>query len=463
MISWFPITNCHRYAQTVSPHCGTWLLIRNYIFSVLSEHRSLSLSTAIAIVIASMIGTGVFTSLGFQLVTIQSEFVIMLLWIFGGVIAISGALCYAELCTMMPRSGGEYHLLRETWHPAMGFLAGWISITVGFSAPVAIAAKALGHYAGESLGITHPDWISVSVVVLVTTIHLGHLRYTSGFQILFTSFKIALILILIVVTFVLTRSSTLSLTPHPGDFQTLLGADFAVSLLYVTYSYTGWNAAAYIAGEIRNPQRNLPLAMLIGTAVVTVLYVCLNLAFLKAAPMDALEGKEDVGRIAASYLFGTRGGNLMGLLIAFGLFSSISSMTWAGPRVAAVMGEDYSNLRLLARRNRYHIPWIALLLQAIIVIALCLTVDLDQLMRYIQAILTLSSLLVVIGVFHLRRTRPDATRPIRVPLYPFPLILFAGMSVYILFYYLITNTTESLMGFFTLALGYVVYRFSRKS
>jgi len=410
-----------------------------------------------------MIGTGVFTSLGFQLINIQSEFVIMLLWIFGGIIAICGALCYAELCAMMPRSGGEYHLLRETWNPAIGFLAGWVSITVGFSAPVAIAAKALGHYAGESLGIAQPAWISVAVVILVTLIHLGHLRYTSGFQILFTSFKIILILILIIVTFVLTRSRPMSLTPQPGDLQTLFGSDFAVSLLYVTYSYTGWNAAAYIAGEIRNPQRNLPLAMLIGTAVVTVLYVCLNLAFLKAAPIDALQGQEDVGRIAAIQLFGLKGGNLMGLLIALGLLSSISSMTWAGPRVAAVMGEDYPKLKPLAQRNCYHIPWIALLLQSSLVIILCLTVDLDQLMRYIQAILTLSSLLVVIGVFHLRRKRPNAYRPIRVPLYPLPLILFGGMSAYILVYYLINKTSESLWGFLTLVLGYALYRIVGKT
>jgi len=428
----------------------------------LAEHRSLSLTTATAIVIASMIGTGVFTSLGFQLVNIQSGFVIMTLWIFGGIIAICGALCYAELCAMMPRSGGEYHLLRETWHPALGFMAGWVSITVGFSAPVAIAAKALGTYAGESLGISQPAWISVSVVIVITMIHLGHLRYTSGFQIIFTSFKIALILTLIIATYILTRSNTFSLSPQTGDFQTLIGADFAVSLLYVTYSYTGWNAAAYIAGEIRNPQRNLPLAMLIGTSVVTILYVFLNLSFLKAAPIEALQGQEDVGRVAAINLFGNKGGNIMGLLIAFGLLSSISSMTWAGPRVAAVMGEDHPKLQILSRRNRYHIPWIALLLQSILVIILCLTVDLDQLMRYIQAILTLSSLLVVLGVFYLRRKKPNAHRPIRVPLYPLPLILFGGMSAYILLYYMINKTTESLLGFLTLGLGYVVYRFAGK-
>lgn len=410
-----------------------------------------------------MIGTGVFTSLGFQLMGIQSPFLIMLLWIFGGLIAISGALCYAELCAMMPRSGGEYHLLRETWHPVMGFLAGWISITVGFSAPIAIAAKALARYAGESLGLSNSTWIAVAVVLLVSAIHLGHLRYTSGFQIIFTLFKIALILILIITTFILTRSTPISLTPQSGDLQTMFGASFAVSLLYVTYSYTGWNAAAYIAGEIHNPQRNLPLAMLIGTSVVTILYVCLNLAFLKAAPIEELQGQEDVGRVAASHLLGTRGGNAMGLLISFGLLSSISSMTWAGPRVAAVMGEDFPRLRILKRKNRYHIPWIALLVQTAIVLVLCMTVDLDQLMRYIQAILTASSLLVVLGVFHLRKKMPDATRPIRVPLYPLPLILFAGMNIYMLIYYLITKTSESLLGLLTLLLGYLVYRFSGKT
>ena len=138
-------------------------------------------------------------------------------------------------------------------------------------------------------------------------------------------------------------------------------------------------------------------------------------------------------------------------------------MTWAGPRVAAVMGEDYPKLKPLAQRNCYHIPWIALLLQSSLVIILCLTVDLDQLMRYIQAILTLSSLLVVIGVFHLRRKRPNAYRPIRVPLYPLPLILFGGMSAYILVYYLINKTSESLWGFLTLVLGYALYRIVGKT
>lgn len=429
----------------------------------MSKPPAISLSTAVAIVIASMIGTGVFTSLGFQLVGIQSPFLIMLLWALGGLIAISGALCYAELCAMMPRSGGEYHLLRETWHPAIGFLAGWVSITVGFAAPIAIAAKALATYAGESLGLSHTAWIPVAVVLAVTAIHLGHLRYTSGFQLAATSFKIILILILICAAFILTRPNPLTLAPQPGDLQSLFGSDFAVSLLYVTYSYTGWNAAAYIAGEIRNPQRNLPLAMLIGAGFVTILYVLLNLAFMKAAPIDALRGQEDIGRIAATHLLGSKGGNMMGLLIAFGLLSSISSMTWAGPRVAAVMGEDFSGLRPLARRNRYHIPWLSLSLQSAIVIVLCLTVDLDQLMRYIQAILTLSSLLVVGGVFHLRRTRPNAVRPIRVPLYPLPLLVFGGMSVYMLVFYLLNKTTESLLGFLTLALGYVVYRLAGKA
>jgi APA family basic amino acid/polyamine antiporter len=406
---------------------------------------------------ANMIGTGVFTSLGFQVGDLPTGFPIILLWTLGGLLSLCGAFCYAELGAMMPRSGGEYHLLREGVHPLAGFLAGWISITVGFAAPVALAAAAFGEYLGRLSGDSDPRWFAIPVVVAVTVVHLGSLRFTGKFQVVFTAGKILLILILIAAAALAKQSFSPSLAPVAGDSERILQPAFAISLVYVMYAYTGWNAAAYIVGEIREPQRNLPRALIIGTLLVTVLYVALNVAFLIAAPAAELEGQPEVALIAAQHLFGERGGALMGLLIAFGLISSISAMTWAGPRVAQTMGEDHRLFRLLSKRNRHQIPARAILLQGAIVTALVATTTFKQLLLYIESLLILSSMVTVAAVFWLRFKRPDAERPFRVPLYPLTPILYIAASLWMLWFLTARHPVESAWGLATLVLGWLVY------
>ena len=227
------------------------------------------------------------------------------------------------------------------------------------------------------------------------------------------------------------------------------------------YAYTGWNAAAYITGELRNPQRTLPLALLIGTGFVTVLYLFLNAAFLYATPIEKMTGEPEVGLIAAREIFGERGGEWMGLLIGIGLVSTISSMTWTGPRVTAMMGEDYRMFAWLARRNRFGVPAWAILVQTVIVVVLVMTATFEQLMQYIQALLTLSSLLTVLAVIWLRLRKPNAERPYRAWGYPVTPIVFILMSGYVLLFQIKGRTEEVAWGIVTVAIGAVVYGISR--
>ena len=410
---------------------------------------------------ANMIGTGVFTSLGFQVGDLPTGFPIVLLWTVGGLLSLCGAFCYAELGAMMPRSGGEYHLLREGVHPLAGFLAGWISITVGFAAPVALAAAAFGEYLGRISGDIDPRWFAIPVVGVVTMVHLGSLRFTGRFQVVFTVGKILLILILIGAAAFAKQSFAPSLAPVDGDSERILQPAFAISLVYVMYAYTGWNAAAYIVGEIREPQRNLPRALILGTVLVTVLYVALNVAFLIAAPADKLVGQPEVALIAAQHLFGENGGAVMGILIAFGLISSISAMTWAGPRVAQTMGEDHRLFRTLSKRNRHQIPARAILLQGTVVAALVATTTFKQLLLYIESLLILSSMVTVAAVIWLRIKKPDADRPFRVPGYPVTPILYIAASLWMLYFLTAKHPEESAWGLATLVLGWLVYLVSK--
>jgi len=421
-----------------------------------SPKAKVGLLTAIAIVVASMVGTGVFGSLGFQVAGIPSGFPIILLWLIGGVISFCGAVCYAEIASVFPRSGGEYHLLTKTWNPFIGFLAGWLSVTVGFAAPIALNATLMGTYLG-SMFETNPLVFSLPTIVLVTLIHLGSLTFISGFQQLFTYSKVALIVVLGLLGFAIGQSQEMSFLPKDGDMELITSGAFAISLVYVLYAYTGWNAAIYMMDEVKKPQRNVPLALLIGTIFVTVLYIFVNAAFLYSTPIDDMKGEPEVGLIAAQAILGPKGGMIMGILISFGLISSISSMVWAGPRVSAAIGRDYSGLRFLERTNKNGVPAVAILIQGLIVIVLILSATFEQLINYVQALLTISSLMVVIGVFYLRIKCPDIKRPYKAWGYPVTPTIFAMVSGYVLWFQLKDKTVEFAWGVVTLALGAVVY------
>src|SRR5437016_13389192 len=375
--------------------------------------RTVGFVTACSIVIANIIGTGIFTSLGLQLNDIQSGFALLMLWVVGGIAALCGALCYGELAAALPRSGGEYHFLSKIYHPALGFMAGFVSATVGFAAPIALAAMAFGQYFNGVFSVGPPVVLSFVVGWIVTVFHLGNLQVGSAFQNVSTLVKLLLICALIGAGFFVPSRQPISFLPAPGDDASILSGAFAVALGYVMYSYSGWNASAYISSEIKRPEKNVPRSLVAGTGVVIVIYVLLNGVFLATTSAEELKGQLEVALIAGKHIFGESGGRFAGGVICLGLVAAISSMTWIGPRVTMSMGEDHWLLRLLGRKNKHGIPTNAVLLQLLMVNLLLLTQSFQDVVRYTQFSLLLCSLLAVLGVIVLRFRRPEITRPYR--------------------------------------------------
>ena len=409
-----------------------------------------------------MIGTGIFTSLGFQVVGIQSGFVLMVLWGVGGICALCGALAYGELASTLPRSGGEYHFLSALFHPSVGFVAGWTSATAGFAAPVALSAMAFGQYFKSVLPGIPPLAISVAVVWIITLVHLHSIHAGSVFQNFFTWLKVLLIAVFVGAGFALAHRQPVSFAPLPGDAGLLFGAPFAVSLVYVMYSFSGWNASTYILGEVRDPERNVPRSLLRGTLIVTVLYLALNAMFLYSTPIEKMKGQLDVGVVVGTHVFGPAGGRLVGALICMVLVSSISSLIWIGPRVSMTMGEDVRALKFLSLKNKRGIPVAASLAQLAITSALLFTATFNLVLIYVQFTLVLCSFLTVAGMFVLRIAHRDRPRPRAAWGYPVTPLVFLGISGFMMFYIVKTTPWESAAGFGTMLLGLLIYFLSPK-
>jgi APA family basic amino acid/polyamine antiporter len=424
--------------------------------------HGVSLITATAIVIANMVGTGIFTSLGYQVTDLPSGFSIVVLWAVGGLCAFCGALAYGELAAALPRSGGEYQFLSRAFHPCVGFVAGWLSATVGFAAPIALAAMALGKYLAGVTSVVSPLTASLLVVTGVTVIHSSGIHVGARFQNVATWMKVVLILVFIGAGMCVASPQAVSFLPEAGDVKLITSPPFAISLVFVMYSYAGWNAATYIVGEIRNPQRNVPLAIGIGTFFVSLLYIALNAVFLHVAPMKELAGQVDVAHVAANHIFGMQGGKIMSGLICLGLVSSISAMTWVGPRVTMALGQDVSILSPFAAVTPGGVPWAALLVQLVIVITLILTATFEKVLSYVQFSIQLCSFLTVIGLIVLRRTAPDLPRPVRCWGYPVTPLLFIGISVWMMTYQMLRQPMESLAGLGTILVGAILYWLSPK-
>lgn len=429
---------------------------------VSTKPHGVSLITATAIVIANMVGTGIFTSLGYQVTDLPTGFSIVMLWAIGGLCAFCGALAYGELAAALPRSGGEYQFLSRAFHPCVGFIAGWLSCTVGFAAPIALAAMALGKYLSGVTSIVSPLTASLVVVTVVTIIHSSGIHVGARFQNLATWMKVVLILVFITAGMCVANPQPVSFLPVAGDAALITSPPFAISLVFVMYSYAGWNAATYIVGEIRNPQRNVPLAIGIGTFFVSLLYIALNAVFLHVAPMKELAGQVDVAHVAANYIFGTQGGRIMSGLICLGLVSSISAMTWVGPRVTMALGQDVRILSPFAAVTAGGVPRAALLAQLAIVITLILTATFEKVLNYVQFSIQLCSFLTVIGLIVLRRTQPDLPRPVRCWGYPITPIIFIGISTWMMTYQLLQQPRESLAGLITILIGALLYLISPK-
>jgi len=417
--------------------------------------------------VASMIGTGVFTSLGFQLAGVHSAISILLLWIIGGIVALCGALAYGELGAAMPRSGGEYRYLSDIFHPALGFLSGWVSATVGFAAPIALAAMAMGDYTNRVFKPVSATVLATAAVIVFTWVHAGNVRLGSRFHDISTALKLLVILVFIGAGLVVGLAAGHRLQVHPDGgslWDEIFSSSFATSMFFIFYAYSGWNTSSYIAGEIEEPQRNLPRSLVWGTLAVTVLYVLLNFVFLYTTPIPEMSGQVDVGLIAARHIFGETGGRVMGLMIALILVSSVSSFIMAGPRVAQAMGQDIPLLRPFATTTAAGVPAVAVVVQSAIALFLIFTSKFNDVTTYIGFTLNLFTLMTVAGLVVLRITRPDMPRPYRMWGYPFTAILFLVLGLWPVIYALSDPGMRkpSLLGLATVLSGLIVYALGRR-
>lgn len=414
-------------------------------------------ATAFCLVVGSMVGTGVFVSLGYQLQEFESGFALIFIWLLGGLCAFCGAVAYCELAAAIPRSGGEYTFLRETFHPSVGFVAGWISFTTGFSAPAALTAVAFGMYLHAAVEWVDPKVAAIALIAVLTAIHAYSHRSSGSMHTWFTFLKIALIVVFCVAAWWLVQSpQSLDLAPSLTDLGIMTSGGFAVSLIYVNYAFAGWNTTTYVIEELHQPAKTVNRALLYGTATVLVLYLLLNTTFLGVAPIDAMKGETEVGYVAAKYAFGDIGAVILSMLVAFILISTLSGMVLAGPRVLERMGRDFPVLTILAKKNRHGVPALAVLLQSLLAVSLILTSTFDAILLLSGVLLGVSAFSTV-GASIWRRYRHGAPLDYQMPLFPLPPLVFMVVTGWAVIYAFAERPVVGMLAIGTIVIGLALY------
>ena len=428
-----------------------------------SENRNVSFYTASSLVVAAMVGTGVFTSLGYQLVSIQSTFSILALWVIGGIVAFFGALIYSELGLALPRSGGEYHLLSKIIHPSIGFSAGIISSIVAFSAPAVICAMACDSYIKAVFPILEFYPIGTFVIILFHFLHMGSIKYGTIVQNSSTTIKIILICVFCFFGILIDNYQPINLIPTKEDVLTIISPNFAVGLVWVSYAYAGWSSSIYISSEIKNPSGNLPKSMLYGTIVVTLLYVLLNFTFLLTTPMDAMRGKIEIGYISGEYIFGDIGSKVMGVGISILLLSTMSSLIFIGPRVSQIIGEDHNFIKFLAEKDKSAIPINAYWFHLIISIFFIMTASFQTVVLYSGISMILMTILTTISLFILRIKKPNINRPYKVWGFPYTPLIFLIVNIWTFIFTLLEFPLESFVGIGIVLLSMLLFWIGNKA
>ena len=418
--------------------------------------RRLGLGSATFLVVASMIGAGVFTTSGFALADLGSPARVLLAWTLGGASATCGALCYGALARAFPESGGEYTYLARTLHPLAGFLAGWVSLFAGFTAPIAAAALGLQVYLDSTFELGgDPRWIGTFAILAAGALH--GLRLAPGVvaQNATVTLKLGLIAAFVVLgARGLGARAALPATPPPALD---IGA-FAVTLVWISFAYSGWNAATYVAGEVRRPARNLPLSLILGTALVTLAYLALNAVFVHAAPLEELAGKAEVGAIAAEALGGPGLRRFLTLIVALALFTSVSSMVMAGPRVYARMAQDGVLPRLFAFDGE--VPARSVALQVALAIGVVWIARLRDLLSYVGFTLGLCAAASVVGLVRLRLTLGKERVPI--PGWPLTPLIHVGVTLFASVFLVRSQPREAAIGVATFVLGPTLFFLQRR-
>ena len=440
--------------------------------------KKYSRSVATNMVIANMIGTGIFTSIGFQVMNppigIPDPFAIMFIWFIGGVFALCGATAYAEVATTFRESGGEYTFLSKIYHPIVGFASGWVSIIVGFSAAIAALALASGDYLmpimnellGSNLPIYTPKVVAILLIILVTLIQLKGVVTGGLFQNIITTIKLLFIVVLIITPFLFladSGKSHVSFAPTDASWNTIFSLPFAGSLVYVMFAYSGWNSSSYIVGNMENPKKNLPFSLVVGTAIVTLVYLALTGVFMYVCTFDEMRGKVAIGNIVIGKVFGDQAALTFAGLFAIALVSGINAMFIAGPRVAQRMGEDYRIFSFLKGQNEKGAPVNAILLQTLISVCIVLLFDFRMILQYIELTLSLFCLLTVIGVFVIRARKLGDETSIKTWGYPFTPLLFIGVTLWMIFYFVQMEPMRLVWTLVTILIAVVIYLLSPKN
>ncbi len=441
----------------------------------ISLNRRLGLFPATNIVIANMIGAGIFTTSGLLLADLHNPLLMLILWIAGGLLALCGALSYGELGASMPEAGGEYLFLSKIFHPIFGFLSGWISFIVGFSAP--IAASAIGaseyftrafpelneflikHLHFSSLGIIM--MLSVIIVVSFTLIHKSGIELGARVQNILTVFKVLLIICLISAGLFMGKgdlsnfTDSKDLVPDNVNFKTI-----GLSLMWIMFAYSGWNASTYIGSEIRNPTKNLPVSLLLGTGIVILLYFLLNLVFIYAIPPDQMKGVISVGGLAMGNLFGRSAERLFSLLISFALFSSLSAFVIIGPRVYYSMAKDGLFFRSMAKVHTItKVPSRAIVFQGVIAIIFILSGTFEQILTYMGFSLGIFPILTVLGAV---KQRLMGKNKVKLPGFPITHFIYILVGLSILLFAFMERPLESGIALVTLLAGLPAYFIFKK-
>lgn len=438
--------------------------------------RKLGLFPATNIVVANMIGAGIFTTSGLLMSGLNNPVLMVILWAAGGVIALCGALSYGELGAAMPGAGGEYLFLSRLYSPIYGFLSGWVSFIVGFSAPIAASALGFSEYFSRAVpgfaiwlqnnGIMGPvltkKILAVSVILVFTFIHYRGIKYGARIQNTLTLLKILLIVILLTAGFSSGKGDFSNFTEGSNLPSGLAGwKTLGLSLMWIMFAYSGWNASTYLGAEIKNPSRNLPGSLIYGTIIVMALYLGINILYIYGINPEAMKGVISVGGLAMGNLFGKSAEVLFSILIAFALFSSLSAFIIIGPRVYYSMAKDGLFFKSVARIHRkFQVPSNSILLQCIIAVILVLSGTFEQVLTYMGFALGIFPVMTVLGVWKLRKTNPDA---LRIKGFPVPQIIYVAAGILILVLSFLERPLESSIALLTVVVGIPFYFIFKKT
>ncbi len=399
------------------------------------------------LVVANMIGAGIFTTSGFTLAALGEPKVVLLAWLVGGIIAICGALSYGLLIERMPLSGGEYLFLSRAAHPLLGFIAGWISLLAGFSGAIAFAALALEAYIPE---ILPPRWLASLVVILGALIHGFRIQLGAKVQNITVGLKLGMLVIFLIVSLMsffrdqwICPHQSLITSPSKGALSS-----FAKALIWISLSYSGFNAAVYVASEAKS-SRIVALSLVIGTALVTLLYLLLNAAFVLAPPLHVTSGNADIAAQAAAWIGGPSFAQFTRVIIVFALLTSVLSMMMAGPRVYSKMAADGVLPSVFEIKNTR--AWPAVFLQMILALLLILIGSLQTLLSYLGLTLSLSAALSVSCLFFKKKSKPITGLQIIAPL------IFVTATLINAIFLVIENPLNAIGTIITVLIGSVAY------